>query len=93
MRWLRYYGPIDQDEGMYEDLTKLPLQELYEMHQRIEEDLKELRMNEPSAKRKNEDAHIIWFSQCQGCIARLKEVRDAICVVKENQSRQNPNQR
>ena len=77
---------IDQYEGMYEDLTKLSLQDLYEMHDRIEEDLKELRMHEPSAKRKNEDAHILWFSKCQGCIARLRKVRDAISAVKESRT-------
>ena len=81
MRWL-IYGPEDQDR-MWEDLTALPLQELYERHSCIEKHLEELRKNEPSPKRKNEWAHTVWFSQCQGCIADLRKVRDAIYIVKK----------
>ena len=57
MRWL-VYGPEESGE-MYEDLTALPLQELYERQSLIEKYLEELRKNEPSPKRKNEKAHIV----------------------------------
>ncbi|MBR6950584.1 MAG: hypothetical protein IKH56_02490 [Oscillospiraceae bacterium] len=63
-----------------------PLQKRYDIIERIEKHLAELRANEPPAKRKNENAHSVWFSQCQGCIDDLKEVRDAICIVKERKA-------
>lgn len=83
MRWQHYR--FQDNEGMTEDLTKYSLIELYEMQTQIEEYLLVLRNQEPAAKRKNEGPHSIWFSQCQSCLDDLKEVRDAICFVKERE--------
>ena len=83
MRWQRY--GYQDNEGMTKGLTNYSLMELYEMQTRIEEYLSSLRNQEPAAKRKNEISHSIWVSQCQRCIDDLKEVRDAICFVKERE--------
>ncbi len=90
MRWLVYYP--DEPWEKSEDFTRYSLQELYEMQDRIEKELYELRMNEPSAKRKNEDAHKIWFSMSQGYLADLRQIRDAIFIVKERENTPSPEQ-
>lgn len=80
MRWQQY--GYNEPEGMYIDLKSYSLQELYAMQARVEAHLKSLREREPSAKRKYERDHKVWFSVCQSCIDDLKEVRDAICEKK-----------
>ena len=82
MRWLVYY-PEDPDEKYSKDLSVYPLEKLIEMQNEIEDCIRELRANEPHAKRKYEDDHRIWFAQCQGYLADLRDVRDAIEKIKQ----------
>ena len=85
MRWLEY-APKNV-EGLAPILPEKTLSELYDIQTDIENKLKELRLKEPSAKRKYERDHKIWYDECQGYIEDLKEIRDLICQ-KKNESRE-----
>ena len=78
MNYLTNQYGSQNDEGMVSALSSYTLEELKEQEREILNIIKDLRINEPSGKRKNARKQAMWFSLNHVYLDKLKRIRDAI---------------